>query len=281
MGGYSSTLFHLLYRFSPELRADFERSDEHRWIQRYGFEEVTVGKDDDAVEDGRNSRRRKFRKVVRERPGLVLSALFHIIGNTVFLRLADVAAGLPDYTEQVMLSGMDSQEDSTGYSQRSAYTTVFEELETEAGGRPIEGFQAAPVHLPPDPAGLPRRMHQGRDGLRSGERGSHRPSATPLGRKTLPQGEVPRRPGGQGEDGGPKGAGLRHPHGHQGHHRQDGRHPHPARVPGGGDEGRRRGPGQEGGVGRRQRPATCPPTMGGCAAGPSPTRSGRSSTRWS
>ena len=129
MGGYSSTLFHLLYRFSPELRTDFERSDEHRWIQRYGFEEVTVGKDDDdAVEDGRNSRRRKFRKVVRERPGLVPSALFHIIGNTVFLRLSDVASGLPDYTEQILLSSMDSEEDATGYSQRSAYTTVYEEL---------------------------------------------------------------------------------------------------------------------------------------------------------
>ena len=129
MGGYSSTLFHLLYRFSPELRTDFGRSDEHRWIQRYGFEEVTVGKDDDdAVEDGRNSRRRKFRKVVRERPGLVPSALFHIIGNTVFLRLADVASGLPPYDEQVMLSSMDSEEDATGYSQRSAYNTVYEEL---------------------------------------------------------------------------------------------------------------------------------------------------------
>ena len=32
MGGYSSTLFHLLYRFSPEIRTDFGRSDEHRWI---------------------------------------------------------------------------------------------------------------------------------------------------------------------------------------------------------------------------------------------------------
>ena len=129
MGGYSSTLFHLLYRFSPELRTDFGRSDEHRWIQRYGFEEVTVGKDDDdAVEDGRNSRRRKFRKVVRERPGLVPSALFHIIANTVFLRLADVASGLPDYDEQILLSSMDSEEDATGYSQRSAYNTVYEEL---------------------------------------------------------------------------------------------------------------------------------------------------------
>ena len=132
MGGYSSTLFHLLYRFSPEIRTEFGRSEEHRWIQRYGFEEHTVGKpDNDAVEDGRNSRRRKYRKVVRERPGLVPSALFHIIGNTVFLKLADVASGLPDYTEQILLSSMDSEEDSTGYSQRSAYNTVFEELRKE------------------------------------------------------------------------------------------------------------------------------------------------------
>ncbi len=129
LGGYSSTIFHLLYRFSPEIRTEFGRSDEHRWIQRYGFEEVTVGKpDDDAVEDGRNSRRRKFRKVVRERPGLVPSALFHIIGNTVFLRLADVASGLPNYEEKILVSSMDSEEDSTGYSQRTAYNTVFEEL---------------------------------------------------------------------------------------------------------------------------------------------------------
>ncbi len=132
MGGYSSTLFHLLYRFSPEIRTEFGRSDEGRWIERYGFEEVTVGKpDDDAIEDGRNSRRRSYRKVVRERPGLVPSALFHIIGNTVFLRLSDVASGLPDYHEQIMVSGMDSEEGATGYSQRSAYNTVFEELRKE------------------------------------------------------------------------------------------------------------------------------------------------------
>ena len=80
------------------------------------------------MEDGRNSRRRKYRKVTRERPGLVPSALFHIIGNTVFLRLADVASGLPDYEEKILVSSMDSEEDATGYSQRSAYNHVFEEL---------------------------------------------------------------------------------------------------------------------------------------------------------
>ncbi len=132
MGGYASTLFHLLYRFSPEIRTEFGRSDEGRWIKRYGFEEVTIGRpDDDAIEDGRNSRRRKYRKVVRERPGLVPSALFHIIANTVFLRLSDVASGLPEYEEQILLSGMDTEEDSTGYSQRTAYNTVFEEFRKE------------------------------------------------------------------------------------------------------------------------------------------------------
>ena len=129
MGGYASTLFHLLYRFSPEIRTEFGRSDERRWIQRYGFEEHTIGgKDDGAVEDGRNSRRRKYRKVVREKPGLVPSALFHIIGNTVFLRLSDVASGLPGYDEQVLLSSLDSEPDATGFSQRSAHDSVFDEL---------------------------------------------------------------------------------------------------------------------------------------------------------
>ncbi len=132
MGGYASTLFHLLYRFSPAIRTEFGRSEESRWIKRYGFEEVTVGKpDDDAVEDGRFSRRRSYRKVTRERPGLVPGALFHIIANTVFLRLSDVASGLPGYEEQVLLSGMDAEEDATGYSQRTAYSTVFEELRKE------------------------------------------------------------------------------------------------------------------------------------------------------
>ena len=129
LGGYSSTIFHLLYRFSPEIRTEFGRSEEGRWIQRYGFLEHSMGKpDDDSTEDGRFSRRKAYRKVTRERPGLAPAALFHLIGNSVFLRLSDVASGLPGYDEQILLSSMDSEEDSTGYSQRSAYKTVFEKL---------------------------------------------------------------------------------------------------------------------------------------------------------
>ena len=127
LGGYSSTLFHLLYRFSPAIRSEFGRSEEGRWINRYGFVEHSIGKDDGhSVEDGRNSRRRKYRKVVKERPGLAPSALFHLIGNSVFLRLSDVASGLPDYDEQVMLTAMDQDADTTGFSQKSAYERLFE-----------------------------------------------------------------------------------------------------------------------------------------------------------
>ena len=49
----------------------------------------------------------------------------------MFLRLSDVASGLPDYDEQILLSSMDSEEDGTGYSQRSAYKHVFETLKEE------------------------------------------------------------------------------------------------------------------------------------------------------
>ena len=129
MGGYSSTLFHLLYRFSPEIRSEFGRGEESRWIERYGFVEHTVGRDDgESLEDGRTSRRRKYRKVIRERPGLAPAALFHLIGASIFLRLSDVASGLPPYEERVLLSSMDDEEDASGFSQRSAYDSVFETL---------------------------------------------------------------------------------------------------------------------------------------------------------
>ena len=128
-GGYASTLFHLLYRFSPQIRTEFGRSDEHRWVQRYGFVEHTIGKPSDRHdEDGRSSRRRRYRKVVRERPGLAPAALFHLIGQSIFLRLSDVASGLPPYTEEVLVSGMDAEPDSTGLSQRSAYDALFKTL---------------------------------------------------------------------------------------------------------------------------------------------------------
>ena len=198
LGGYASTIFHLLYRFSPEIRTEFGHSDEGRWIKRYGFEEVTVGKpDDESTEDGRVSRRRSFRKTVRERPGLVPGALFHIIHNTVFLRLSDVASGLPDYEEQVMLSSMDTEEDSTGYSQRTAYNTVFEELRAELAKALKSGSKRLLATYLQKPVGLPGRLHQRGDGVRPQVGRRDRPGAAPLGGAAVPEGEGAGGPGGR------------------------------------------------------------------------------------
>ena len=124
MGGYASTLFHLLYRFSPEIRSEFGRSEEGKWVQRYGFLEQSVRHDrdlDDPTEDGSVSRRKSYRNQTKERPGLAPGALFHIIGHSLFLKLSDVASGLPPYEEQIQVARLDDEPNLHGFSQASAY----------------------------------------------------------------------------------------------------------------------------------------------------------------
>ena len=136
MGGYASTLFHLLYRFSPEIRTQFGQTEESRWIKRYGFEEITITKNEDVhTDDGRASRRKGYKKRTKEKPGLAPDALFHLIGNSVFLRLSDVAQDLPPYEEEVILTPLDQKPDPVwDISQLSAYRTVQKTLKQEVAG---------------------------------------------------------------------------------------------------------------------------------------------------
>jgi hypothetical protein len=129
MGGYASNLFHLLWRFSPAVREEFTYKDEGRWVARYGIvERITRKGDDDAYEDGRMSRRRGYRTRVVEKPGISPAILFHLIGNTAFLRLADVAAGLPEYREEVRLVGLEAGETPDQPSQASYYQRLAGDL---------------------------------------------------------------------------------------------------------------------------------------------------------
>ena len=241
MGGYSSTLFHLLYRFSPEIRTEFGRGEESRWIERYGFVEHTIGRDDgESLEDGRTSRRRKYRKVIRERPGLAPAALFHLIGASIFLRLSDVASGLPPYEERVLLSSMDSEEDATGLSQRSAYDSVFETLRaalTEALAKGSKRLLATYLQT----------LLAYPDGCTRGETVFDPESeevliqVPPLSEEKLyPKEQALVDLVGRRAAPGAPGAGLRHPYGHPRHHGAHGRLPHSPRLHGRGDEGRRR-----------------------------------------
>ena len=153
---------------------------------------------------------------VRERPGLVPSALFHIIHNTVFLRLSDVASGLPDYEEKILLSSMDTEEDSTGLQPAQRLQHRVRGIEEGAGGGSQGGLQEAAGDLPAKPPRLPRRLHQGGDGLRPPQGRRHRPGPAAVGGEALPQGEGAHRPGGRRAFGGTAGVGLRHPHGDAG-----------------------------------------------------------------
>jgi hypothetical protein len=62
-----------------------------------------------------------------EKPGVSPAVLFHLIGNTVFLRLADVSSDLPAYREEVRLIRMD-RGDGAGPSQASAYRQLADAL---------------------------------------------------------------------------------------------------------------------------------------------------------
>ena len=132
MGGYSSTLFHLLYRFNPDIRETFGHGDHNRWIDLYGFRQQKVVKDEqESLWDGRGSIRREYAKPPKETPGLAPAALFHIIGNAVFIRLNDVSDALPPYDEQVMVHTL-SQQKARGerHSQASAYRDIYQRMRT-------------------------------------------------------------------------------------------------------------------------------------------------------
>ena len=133
MGGYSSTLFHLLYRFAPQIRNDFKHSDESRWVSQYGFlEKVYTPKDgpDPVTEHGRSSRRRGYKVRTRELPGITPAALFHIIPNSVFLRLSDVAEGLPPYDEKILITKMndDNSHNPEELTQQEGYDKLQEKV---------------------------------------------------------------------------------------------------------------------------------------------------------
>jgi superfamily II DNA or RNA helicase len=128
-GGYSSTLFYLLWRFSRSVRTEFGYREEGKWVSRYGIVERISRHDPDAYsEDGRQSKRRSYVVRTIERPGVSPAILFHLIGNTVFLRLADVASDLPPYDERAMLLPLDGETDERGLSQARCYEELASDL---------------------------------------------------------------------------------------------------------------------------------------------------------
>lgn len=134
-GGYSSTLFYLLWRFSPAVRREFGYREEGKWVSRYGIVERITKKDPDAhTGDGRHSKRRSYLARTVEKPGVSPAVLFHLIGNTVFLRLADVARDLPAYCERVMTYALGEGEGPDAPSQAGCYRRLAQDLSAAVAG---------------------------------------------------------------------------------------------------------------------------------------------------
>lgn len=124
-GGYSSTLFHLLYRLTSTFKKDYEHSQVSKWIDHYGIWERVSKYDDSAYgSDNVQSRGRKYTCAPREKPGISPVILpKYLLGKTVFIRLSDIAIDLPSLQEEIVDVEMSEE-------QASAYDTLYDDLRT-------------------------------------------------------------------------------------------------------------------------------------------------------
>ena len=107
IGGKAGHVRSLLFRLSPKsLKAEnLAWQDDMEFARRYGrvdtivTEKISAGSDDNRRSHGKSTTKRQA-----EQPG-IMPTLYgrHLIGNTIFLSLKDVAADLPSYDEHPTL----------------------------------------------------------------------------------------------------------------------------------------------------------------------------------
>jgi hypothetical protein len=102
-GGYSTSIFWLLYRLSADVRREFGFDDEQRWTEKYGlFKSVFyVGKDADLAEDGTYTGTKHF-ETVSEMPGISPAIVGLGLEHATFSSLKDIGLPLPAYSEEIV-----------------------------------------------------------------------------------------------------------------------------------------------------------------------------------
>jgi hypothetical protein len=122
LGGYSSNLFYLLFRVSPDIRKDFKFRDIKKWMERYGvLEKITFVSTDD---EGRASLKKNQEVRWRERPGISPALIPELLPRAIFLKLSDLNIALPTYRE--IAHSIDMEPD-----QKEAYREFQEDLLNE------------------------------------------------------------------------------------------------------------------------------------------------------
>ena len=112
VGGYAEHLFHILYRVNARgLRAEgLKYTQVQNWISRYGALEFISKRPLGSGDSLAYARGSKSREYTRHRPGVSpLVFARHLLTNSVFVELADVADELPALAEDVSVVPMSGE----------------------------------------------------------------------------------------------------------------------------------------------------------------------------
>jgi superfamily II DNA or RNA helicase len=133
-GGFATSLFYLLHRLDPRIRAEFDWSDGQRFASLYGvLERMVQGSEGDSRDDEYgvySGLRRRYTRVI-ERPGISPALATRLLDSTVFLTLEDLGFDLPNYAEYPVVMPM-IQGDGTGPDQAEIYRGLHDTLLTAA-----------------------------------------------------------------------------------------------------------------------------------------------------
>jgi hypothetical protein len=108
-GGYSTSIFYLLYRTQANLKQHFGFDDTKRWAEEFGVLEETY-KEGEGGEFSSNTAKRRRKVGTKERPGLAPAAVQFFLSTAVFGRLKELGIPLPPYNEEIRVIEMEADQ---------------------------------------------------------------------------------------------------------------------------------------------------------------------------
>jgi hypothetical protein len=160
LNGYAESIRPLLFRLCPEsiVREGFEWGNPMPFSERYGRIETRITTRDTHAGDvnvmsrGRSGGRSVTRCI---RPGIVPSLLKHLIQNTVFLSLEDVADHLPPLDETLVPVDLDKELEGHYRSMEKALTNAVKQAFSKGAKKMLGPMLNALMHWPDHPCGWP------------------------------------------------------------------------------------------------------------------------------
>ena len=131
-GGRATSLFFLLHRLSPRVRAEFKWSDGQKWAERFGILEKVTKHTEGDNGYGTYSGKRRRQTYVRELPGASPELATLLLDCSAFLNLSDLGFQLPAYREYPHTIPM-------AEDQREAYDALEDQLVEELKERIEQG----------------------------------------------------------------------------------------------------------------------------------------------